>query len=178
MKAKAILAAVVGTVVIAAGVLAAQLLNRADVPEYYALKEFFFEGDFDEFRADMFNWYKAVQREDGVMLAETEYYGKDILNDWKSGGVYKNVPKDGFWYFAVSPSYLEEIGLRPLDGSIDEAWDGVRLYLLPNTLNERVAEKLKAFLTEDALKAADHGGIENGFTERHKIAFMKYAPDK
>ena len=92
MKAKVILAAVVGTVVIAAGVLASILLNRSDVHEYYALKEFFFEGDFDEFRADMFNCYKAAQREGGVMLAETEYYGKDILDDWKSGGVYKNVP--------------------------------------------------------------------------------------
>ncbi len=178
MKAKVILAAFAGTVFIAAGLLAAILLNRADFPEYYALKEFFFEGDFDKFRADMFNWYKAAQREDGVMLAETEYYGTDILDDWKSGGVYKNVPEDGFWYFAVSPSYLEEIGLRPLDGSIDEAWDGVRLYLLSNTLNERAAEELKAFLTEDALKAAGYGGIENGFAQRHEIAFLEYAPDK
>ncbi len=99
MKAKVILAA---TVFIAAGLLAAILLNRVDVPEYYALKEFFFEEDFDKFRADMFNWYKAFQREDGVMLAETEYYGKDIPDDWKSGGVYKNVPEDGFWYNGVA----------------------------------------------------------------------------
>ncbi len=102
MKAKVILAAFAGTVFIAAGLLAAILLNRVDVPEYYALKEFFFEEDFDKFRADMFNWYKAVQREDGVMLAETEYYGKDIPDDWKSGGVYKNVPEDGFWYNGVA----------------------------------------------------------------------------
>lgn len=176
MKVKIIIAA---AAVIAAAGAAALLLLRGGKPghDFYALKEFFFEGDFSEFRSDMYRWYKSVEREDGVMLCNSQIYDKELLEDWRSNGIYENVPDDGFTYTAASPSYLDEIGVKPLDGSFDTAWDGVRLYMLPDTLNDGKAEKMRAFLNEDAQKEADHGGITNGFTERREVAFLEYASE-
>lgn len=179
MKAKIIIAA--AAVIIAAGAAVAVLLSRggsgADGHNFYALKEFFFEGDFSEFRSDMFWWYKSVEREDGVMLYNAQLYDKEILDIWRSNNVYENVPDEGFRYASASPSYLDEIGVKPLDGGFDKAWEGVRLYLLPDTLDDNAAEKLKAFLAEDAQKHAGYGGITNGFTERREVEFLGYAAE-
>lgn len=176
MNVKIIVAAV--AVAAAVGIAATTIIcgRGSDGHDFYALKEFFFEGDFSEFRSDMFWWYKSVEREDGVMLCNTSFYDKELLDGWRSNGIYENVPDKGFTYAAASPSYLDEIGVKPLDGGFDKAWDGVRLYLLPDTLDDNEAEKMRAFLEEDALKEADHGGITNGFTERREIAFLEYAP--
>ncbi|MCM1167934.1 MAG: hypothetical protein NC401_18270 [Ruminococcus sp.] len=176
MKLKAVF---MTTAVCAFAVLTAALLigRGSDTPKYYALEEYFFEGDFDEFRADMLRWYKSVEREEGVMLYNAQFYDKELLDSWSENGVYGNVPEEELWYAAASPSYLDEIGVKPLDGSVDAAWEGVRLYLLPNTLGESAAEKLKAFLAEDADKDAEYGGITNGFTERRETAFLEYAPE-
>ena len=67
--------------------------------------------------------------------------------------------------------------MKPLDGNIDKAWEGVRLYLLPNSLDHNAAEKMKAFLAEDAQRDADYGGITNGFTERREVEFLEYAAE-
>lgn len=175
MKLKIIIAAAAsGLFIVFTAVL---LLWRRDIPDYFALKSFFYEGDFDEFRAEMFGWYRTIERRDGALLINTQFYDRDILDGWNAEDVYTNVPEKEFWYCAASPSYLDEIAVKPLDGSIDAAWDGVRLYLLPNTLDDGAAEKLKAFLIEDAQKEADYGGIKNGFTERREIQFLEYAPE-
>lgn len=177
MKAKIIIAA--AAVIAAAGAAVAVLLSRsgADGHDFYALKEFFFEGDFGEFRSDMFWWYKSVEHEDGVMLFNESFYDKELLDSWRSNNVYENVPDEGFRYAAASPSYLEEISVKPLNGGFDKAWEGVRLYLLPDLLNDNAAEKIKEFLTEDAQREADYGGITNGFTERREFAFLEYAAE-
>lgn len=175
MKAKIIIAAAAA---IAAGAVTLLLLrgNKRD-HDFYTLKEFFFEGDFSEFRSDMLWWYRSVEREDGVMLCNSQFYDKELLESWQSNGIYENVPDEGFTYAAVSPSYLDETGVKPLDGSLDKAWEGVRLYLLPDTLDDGETEKMRAFLNEDAQKDADYGGITNGFTERREVAFLEYAPE-
>lgn len=175
MKIKIIIAAAVVFIAFSAVLLLWR--QGADIPDYLAFESFFFEGDFDEFRADMFGWYRTIERRDGVLLINAQYYDKDILDGWSAEGVYANVPEEEFLYCAASPSYLDEIAVNPLDGSIDAAWDGVRLYLLPNTLDENAAEKLKAFLFEDAQKDAERGGIKNGFGIRGEIRFLEYAPE-
>ena len=177
MKLKIIIAAAASALFLAFTAILLLWRHGADIPDHLALKSFFFEGDFDEFRAEMFGWYRTIERKDGALLINTQYYDRDILDAWSAESVYKNVPEREFLYCAASPSYLDEISVKPLDGSIDAAWDGVRLYLLPNTLDDRDIETLKAFLTEDAQKDADHGGIKNGFTERREIRFLEYAPE-
>lgn len=177
MKLKIIIAAAASGLFIA--FTAVLLLWRSDTDghNFYALKEFFFEGDFNEFRSDMLRWYRSVEREDGVMLYNAQLYDKEILDVWRSNNVYENVPDEGFRYAAASPSYLDEIGVKPLDGGFDKAWEGVRLYLLPNTLDDSAAEKMKAFLAEDAQRDADYGGITTGFTERREVEFLEYAAE-
>lgn len=181
MKARVFISAAVAAAVITTGAVAAVLFNNnkggTDDHDFYALEKFFFEGDFDEFRADMLRWYRSVEHEDGVMLYNAQLYDKEILDIWQSNNVYENIPDEGFRYAAASPSYLDEIGVKPLDGGLDKAWDGVRLYLLPNTLDDNAAEKMRAFLTEDAQKHAGYGGITNGFTKRREFAFLEYAAE-
>jgi len=177
MKIKVIIAAAAGCIFIAFTAVLLLVRRGGDIPEHYALEEFFFEGNFDEFRADMSAWYGSVEREDGVMLFNAQLYDEETLEIWRSEGVYKNVPDDKLWYCTASPSYLDEIGVKPLDGSVNAAWEGVRVYLLPDTLDDRAAEKIKAFLIEDALKDADYGGITNGFMQRRETAFLKYASE-
>lgn len=177
MKLKIIIAAAASRLFIVFTAVLLLWRRGADIPDYLALKSFFYEGDFDEFRAEMFGWYRTIERRNGALLINTQFYDRDILDGWNAEGVYTNVPEQEFLYCAASPSYLDEIAVKPLDGSIDAAWDGVRLYLLPNTLDDSAAETLKAFLTEDAQKEADRGGIKNGFTERCEIRFLEYAPE-
>lgn len=177
MKLRIIIAAAATGLFIAFTAVLLLWQRGADIPDYLALKSFFFEGDFDEFRAEMFGWYRTIERRDGVLLINTQFYDKEILDGWNAEGVYKNVPEEEFLYCAASPSYLDEIAVKPLDGSIDAVWDGVRLYLLPNTLDDSAAEKLKAFLIEDAQKEADRGGIKNGFGVHREIQFLEYAPE-
>ena len=174
MKVKIIIAAAVVFIAFSAVLLN---VNKSDGQDLYALKEFFFEGDFGEFRSDMYEWYKSVEREDGIMLCNESFYDKELLDGWRSNNVYENVPEEEFRYIAASPSYLDEIGVKPLDGNIDKAWEGVRLYLLPNSLDHNAAEKMKVFLAEDAQRDADYGGITNGFTERREVEFLEYAAE-
>ena len=175
-----VIAILAGICVIVVGFLAirrAIVRNGGDSgSKFYSLEEFLFEGDFNEFHTDMFEWYKSVEREDGVMLCNEAFYDKELFDIWRSNNVYENVPDESFWYIAASPSYLDEIGVNPLDGSIERAWEGVRLYLLPNTLDDNTAGKMMAFLNEDAQKNANYGGITNSFTERRETAFLEYSP--
>ncbi|MCM1165928.1 MAG: hypothetical protein NC299_08380 [Lachnospiraceae bacterium] len=171
-----IIAAAVGAVLIVFAA-AALVMRGKGADERYVLESWFFEGDLGEFRADMLRWYGSVERGGDVMLFNETVYDREILDVWRANGVYENVPGEEFTYIAASPAYLAEAGVRPLDGSVDAAWEGVRLYLLPNTLEESAAERLRAFLAEDALKNAERGGISNGFTERRETAFLEYAPE-
>lgn len=55
---------------------------------------------------DMYDWYKSVENSDGVYIVNTTYYSDDVLNYYEEGASL-----EPFWYFTLSPNYLNELGI-------------------------------------------------------------------
>lgn len=147
------------------------------VPDYYAMAEYNFSGDFTEFEKDSYNWYRKIEHENGVFLINTDYYSDYVLSEWKKNNVYTSIPDKPFWYFTVSPSYLSEMNISIDEAEITNAENGVRLYLIPDNLTDAEAEKLELYLKEDALKNAEDSKIETTFTNNLEVKFLKYTPN-
>lgn len=146
------------------------------VRDYYALAEFNFSGDFNTFYKDSYTWYKSIENKTGVHIINTVYYSNETLNLWKENKVYNSVPGKAFWYFTASPSYLKQINVSLNDDEINRAENGTRLYLVPDTLSESEAEKITAFLKEDALNNAKTSTIETAFANNQEIKIISYSP--
>lgn len=162
------------------------LANRSEIkspveitnPDYYSLIEFYYEGDFKKFYMDAYNWYKKIENNEGVYLIHTTYLDNMVLDIWRENQVYNSIPDKAFWYFIASPSYIKNIGINISDEEITNAKDGVRLYLLPDTLSEEEMKKMKLYLEEDALKNAKESSIKTTFTKEQEIKFITYTPDR
>lgn len=146
------------------------------VNDYYALSEFNFSGDFNEFYKDSYTWYKSIENKNGVHIINTAYYSDETLNIWKENNVYNAIPDKDFWYFTVSPSYLKQMNIRLSDDEMNRAKNGTRLYLVPDTLSESETEQITSFLKEDALKNAETSTIETAFTKNREIEIISYSP--
>lgn len=148
------------------------------IPDYYSLSEFYYEGEFNKFSVDVYNWYKKIENNDGIYLINTTYFDDDILDIWRENQVYNSIPDKAFWYFRASPSYIKNMGINVSHEEITNAKDGVRLYLLPDMLSEEEMGKMKSYLEEDALKNAKESSIKTTFTEEQEIKFITYTPDR
>ena len=151
------------------------------VPDYYAISEFYFDddfGDFKEFYQDTYNWYKSIEDKDGVYLAHNACFDDDVLQAWRDYNVYDSVPDNAFWYFTVSPSYLKQMGVDVNAGEIEEAKNGVRLYLVPDTMADGEAKSMESFLKENAVYSASDSDIKTTFTENLEILIIKYMPNE
>ena len=152
---------------------------------YYAIDHFFIEEEGDALRdsmaaltVDTFRWYQSMEGEDGVYLIHAEHYPKELLQEWADYGVYQTVPQQDIWYFTVSENYLRDRGLSLSDSQREAIGEGVRLYLLPDSLPEEEAACIRAFLTEDALLGLDQPSlIDTPFSRDRKIAFDTYSWD-
>ena len=149
---------------------------------YYAIDHFYISEEGEEFQAalrqltvDMFDWYRSVEGEEGIYVLHSDRFSDGLLREWEKLGVYDCVPENGFWHFAVSPNYLADIGFELTPEEQEEIAGGVRLYLLPDTLTPEEAERMKAFLTEDAMWGLDgEPMIDTVFQRERKIAFRSY----
>ena len=76
------------------------------VSNYYSLARYNYDGDFNKFAKDSYNWYKSIENNEGVYIINTSYNSDELLNLWKENKVYKTIPTKAFWEFTVSPTYL------------------------------------------------------------------------
>ncbi|MDE5974001.1 MAG: hypothetical protein K2G73_04945, partial [Eubacterium sp.] len=123
-----------------------------------------------------YDWYKSIENENGVYLVNTAYYNDDILNIWKENKIYNSVPYKAFWYYTVSPSYLKKMNININNDIINDAANGTRLYLVPDTLSQNEIEQISSYLKEDALKNAEKSTVETAFTDNQKIKITSYTP--
>ncbi len=157
----------------------------AAADEYYVIDHFYIGEDGDAFRTafeqltvDTYHWYCTVEGEDGVYLLHTDDYSGELLDQWRTYEVYAHVPENGFWYVTASVNYLTDRGLELSDEEKQMVQDGVRLYLLPDSLSETEAETMRLFLQEDALYGLDGGSlIDTVFSRERQTAFRTYRFD-
>jgi len=150
--------------------------------DYYIIDHFYIseEGDafrksFDELTVDTYNWYQSIEGEDGVYILHSDYFDKDLLQEWKDYHIYQTVPGEGFRYFVVSENYLKDKGYTLSVEQSEMIQEGVRLYLLPDTLSADEAEVMQSFLKEDALLGLDEDTlIDTDFRKNKEIAFASY----
>ncbi|MCM1180963.1 MAG: hypothetical protein NC347_11940 [Clostridium sp.] len=181
-KEKIVIATILLVVVIGITIILAFLNNSKKinidfkVPNYYSLANYNYDGDFNKFYFDTYNWYKSIENENGVYLINTSYNDEELLNIWKENNVYKTIPNKTFWEFTASPSYLKQINVNIDPNDLNDASNGVRLYLVPDTLNDVEFETMKAYLEESALYELDKSIIKTNFVENKSIKVVKYSP--
>ena len=147
------------------------------VPDYYSLAYYNYDGDFNEFYNDSYSWYKSIENKYGVYIINTSYYNGELLKIWKDENIYKAVPDKAFWYFAASPSYLRQMNIDINENDLNDAKAGVRLYLVPDTLNDDEYAVMSAYLDEEAKYKAEKGAIKTAFTENKEVKIIRYTPN-
>ena len=131
-------------------------------------------GQSNQLSQDLYHWYQSIANEQGVFLVHTQYYNQSVLHIWKSESAYKSVPEKPFWYFTMSPNYLDTIGIHVSPDNLKEAKDGKRLYLLPSTLSQTEREKMMGWIREsDTFTTND---FVNKFTQHPDFIFINYTP--
>ncbi len=150
--------------------------TAAKMNNYYTLSEFLWTDDFNEFYKDSYDWYKSIENENGVYLANTDYYSNEILQVWKENKIYDSVPDKAFWYYTVSPSYLKQMQINLSEENLKAAINGTRLYLIPDTFTQNEIEQFSAYIKEDALKNAQTSTIKTTFTDKQEIRLISYTP--
>ncbi len=146
------------------------------VPNYYSLAQYNYDGDFQEFYQDSYDWYKSIEDKEGVYIINTSYNSAEMLQIWRDGEVYHNVPDTPFWEFTVSPSYLKQMNINLEEENLNAAASGVRLYLVPDTMPDTEYEIMRAYLEETALYAVEQSRIKTNFVENKEVKVIRYTP--
>ncbi|HFI0139224.1 hypothetical protein NQZ89_10065 [Streptococcus suis] len=153
--------------------------------DYYYIDRFFIEGDetklrssVDQMSKDMYNWYESIEGKDGVYILNSVHYSTKLMREWRDSHYNIYAPDMDLWYFTVSPNYLIDTGLDLPEKLIDQAKNGTRLYLLPDIYSEEDKNKIKSFLTTDALNGLDGNNLlETRFQNERTIVFETYHYD-
>lgn len=154
-----------------------------NVSEYQVLKSISvgedgntFSGQSNELNQNVFDWYKSIASEEGVYLINTLYYDSSTLQGWKVYKSFENVPMNPFWYFTLSPNYIEKLGIDVDEECLSNAINGTRTYLVPSTMTEQEKEKMMAWLKEFSEKNIKEGDIETTFNKNRDINMITYTP--
>lgn len=152
-----------------------------DVSDYQILRsisvgndESSFAGTSKELDQDIFDWYKEIHKENGVYLVQTTYYDQEILDSWRRNEIYTTVPKDAFWYFTFSESYIRKIGINISNEILQDAENGTRVYLIPSGMTEEEKETMKSWLEESSVSGIKEGDIETVFNTNQETEFVEY----
>ena len=167
----------------AALILAATIAGCTAEDEYYVIDHFNIKEEGDAFRdafrsltCSTYQWYRTIENQEGVYIVHYDYYSAELMQEWKKNGIYKTVPEEDLHYLCASLNYLEDCGLELTEEEKTLVKDGVRLYLLPDTLTDEETETMKAFLTEDALFGIDGETlIDTTFNHDRRIEFRTYS---
>ena len=154
------------------------------VPNYYVMVSANYE-DKKEVFEEKYNWYKEIENSKGVYLINTTYFSSYMLKEYRKYNVYDNIPLKPFWYFAVSPNYLETMNINLGSDLIENAKNGVRVFLIPDTYSEEEINIMKSHLKEiadrsfapDSVRKPDET-ISTAYYKNPKIDFVIYTPNK
>lgn len=149
---------------------------------YYSIDHFYikeegeaFRSRFNELVIDTYDWYRSIEGREGVYLIHYRHYSEETLEEWKNVGYMENIPAGALDYYVASPNYLEDRGITISTEDKRMIQEGVRYYLLPDTLGEEETQMMKKYLTEDALHGLDGETlIETAFRQERKIEFRTY----
>ena len=155
------------------------------VDEYKILKQIAvgndensFSGAANKLNKDIYNWYCDMENEDGVFLINTSFYDNEVLNEWRKNQIYENIPSGEFWYFTLSPSYINELGLEIDKDVMKKAQQGTRIYLIPSGMDEEQKESICSWLEETSESGIQDGDIDTAFNRNRKIEFVEYDTEK
>ncbi len=134
-------------------------------------------GQASEHAKEYHEWYKSIQKKDGVFLVNTTYISDETLDIWRNGNIYADTPEEPFWEMVASPSYLAKYGL-PVDANlVEKAYRGTRLYLIPSTMAPSARKHLESYLTDYSLKDRE-SSIKTLFSQEKQVIFSTYNPTK
>lgn len=133
-----------------------------------------FTGQSKQLHQDLYNWYSSISAENGVYLINTQYYSQDILTLWANHQSYNSIPSKPFWLFVFSPNYLEELGIKISQDVLERAYNGVRLYLIPDNLHPDELENTKSWVVESRVDDISNGDIPTQFTLNPEFEFVTY----
>ena len=150
----------------------------------YGIDHFFLEEEgeemrqaFDQLTADTFEWYQSIEGNDGVYIIHYDLFGKELMKEWKENGIYETVPEEDLSYFVSSENYLSASGYSLYEEEKELIHSGVRLYLIPETMDKEEAERTTAFLREEALYGLrEDPMIPTAFTADPRVEFHTYQP--
>ncbi len=137
-----------------------------------------FAGASKELDQDIFEWYKKIHEENGVYLVQTAYYDDEILELWRTEGIYDAVPEDAFWYFTFSQNYIQKLGIPVSDEILQAAENGTRVYLLPAGMSQEAKKAMQSWLEESSTEGIREGDIETVFGTEREIEFAEYEYEK
>lgn len=136
-----------------------------------------YSGQSNKLADDIFNWYSDICNIDGVYLINTTFYNDDILDQWRNYNIYTSIPTNSFWYFAMSPNYLNESITNVSTDVIEEAITGTMVYLIPSSYSDSEKENIKNWLKESTLQGMSDADIETTFKQKRQFKFITYDID-
>ena len=136
-----------------------------------------FTGRSKQLDQDIYNWYSDIAGEEGVYLVNTTYYDNEVLTLWKQNNLYESIPDRPFWYFALSPNYLEMLEIHVPDDLIQKAEKGTRVYLFPESMSETNRYQIEGWLKESTTKNLSDGDIQTQFTKNPQFEYSTYETD-
>lgn len=137
-----------------------------------------FTGGSNQLDRNIYEWYRSIADQEGVYLIHTNYYDEQLLTLWRQNQTYSEIPENPFWYFTVSPNYLEQLGLSLEEELLAKARGGMRLYLLPDTFSETQRSQIAAWLMESSSKGIQPGDIPTSFSKEQHFCFLTYTPNQ
>lgn len=126
---------------------------------------------------DYYHWYQSIEGKPGVYLCNTRFYGEDLLAAYRRDRTYDAVPEKAFWCFAVSPNYIRDQGVQVDEALVQEAEEGKRVYLIPDSYSETEKAAMIAWLKENSLRKLE-GDIKTPFMEKPLFDFVDYSCDQ
>lgn len=136
-----------------------------------------FTGQSKEFSTDLYNWYKSIEDDKGVFLANTHHITEEILQQYKYSNTYEHIPNVAMWLYNVSPSYLIDREVNIDKSIIDKAKSGKRVYLIPDSIEESQREVIKLWLKEKDTKSLSEDDIQTAFYQNKEFEFIEYSDD-
>lgn len=127
-----------------------------------------FTGNPMELSEDLYAWYREHEHDEGVYLASTRHYEESSIQTY----IGNAATLEPFWYLAASPSYLERIGVDIPADLIEKANQGVRVYLLPDSLSTVEMDEMTDFLI--ASRKPVDSNIVTPFMENPTYEFVPY----
>ena len=125
----------------------------------------------------IFDWYNEIHNNSDVLLITTQFYDRNLLDLWRSNGVYSNIPSEPFWYFVASKSYLDTINIKLSDEIYQQAEEGVRTYLIPSNMDDNCKKNIEKYFEESSVKGIKGSNIQTTFNKNKEFKFVEYNAD-